>query len=92
MLWEVFVTRFEEAFEQYEQHRLAGELLGMSGRTFPPAVRSLRGGRELGNKLCYKVTKLSLQAAGLASVSQSAKVSRSLLQPPVLAYSMREEN
>jgi len=38
MLWEVFVTRFEEAFEQYEKHRLsseeAGELLGMSGRNF----------------------------------------------------------
>ena len=37
-LWEVFVTRFEEAFEQYEKHRLtgeeAGELLGMSGRNF----------------------------------------------------------
>jgi len=38
MLWEVFVTRFEEALEQYERHRLtaeeAGELLGMSGRNF----------------------------------------------------------
>jgi hypothetical protein len=38
MLWEVFVTRFQEAFEQYEKHRLsseeAGELLGMSGRNF----------------------------------------------------------
>jgi hypothetical protein len=38
MLWEVFVTRFEEAFEQYKCHRLtgeeAGELLGMSGRNF----------------------------------------------------------
>src|SRR5215470_8062625 len=38
MLWEVFVRRFEEAFEQYEKHRLtgeeAGELLGMSGRNF----------------------------------------------------------
>jgi hypothetical protein len=38
MLWEVFVTRFEEAFEQYERRRLsseeAGELLGMSGRNF----------------------------------------------------------
>ena len=31
MLWEVFVSRFEEALEQYERHRLtaeeAGELL-----------------------------------------------------------------
>ena len=38
MLWEVFVRRFEEAFEQYKRHRLtgeeAGELLGMSGRNF----------------------------------------------------------
>src|SRR6516225_1454814 len=38
MLWEVFVRRFEEAFEQYEKHLLsseeAGELLGMSGRNF----------------------------------------------------------
>jgi hypothetical protein len=34
MLWEVFVTRFAEAFEQYEKRRLtgeeAGELLGGS--------------------------------------------------------------
>jgi hypothetical protein len=32
------VTRFQEAFEQYEKHRLtgeeAGELLGVSGRNF----------------------------------------------------------
>jgi hypothetical protein len=38
MLWEVFVRRFEDAFEQYERGRLtgeeAGELLGMSGRNF----------------------------------------------------------
>jgi hypothetical protein len=38
MLWEAFVSRFEEAFEQYQRHRLtaeeAGELLGMSGRNF----------------------------------------------------------
>jgi hypothetical protein len=38
VLWEVFVTRFEEAFEQYERRSLtgeeAGELLGMSGRNF----------------------------------------------------------
>ena len=38
VLWEVFVTRFEEAFEQYKRQRLtgeeAGELLGMSGRNF----------------------------------------------------------
>jgi Helix-turn-helix domain len=38
MLWEVFVRRFEEAFEQYRRQRLtgeeAGELLGLSGRHF----------------------------------------------------------
>jgi transposase len=38
MLWEVFVTRFEEAFGQYRRRRLtaeeAGEVLGMSGRHF----------------------------------------------------------
>lgn len=38
MLWEVFVRRFEEAFEQYRRRRLtgeeAGELLGLSGRHF----------------------------------------------------------
>lgn len=38
MLWEVFVRRFEEAFEQYRHRRLtgeeAGELLGLSGRHF----------------------------------------------------------
>jgi hypothetical protein len=38
MLWEVFVTRFEEALSRYRRRRLtaeeAGELLGMSGRNF----------------------------------------------------------
>jgi len=116
MLWEAFVTRFQEAFEQYEKHRLsseeAGELLGMSGRNFRrlcvryeedgiEGLRDRRIGkvssrraptRELermhalyrerysdftvkhfheqlvkrhGYKLCYTVTKASLQAAGL---------------------------
>jgi hypothetical protein len=115
-LWEVFVTRFEEAFEQYRRRRLtgdeAGELLGMSGRHFrrlciryeDEGVEGLRDRRigkvsprraperELermqafyrerysdftvkhfheqlvrrhGYKLCYTVTRLSLQAAGL---------------------------
>src|SRR5580704_17698741 len=118
MLWEVFVTRFQEAFEQYEKHRLsseeARELLGMSGRNFRRlCVRSEEDGieglrdwrigkvsshraptRELermhalyrerysdftvkhfheqlvkrhGYKLCYTVTKASLQAAGLVA-------------------------
>lgn len=38
MLWEVFVSRFEEALDRYRKRRLtaeeAGELLGMSGRNF----------------------------------------------------------
>src|SRR5215468_797802 len=38
MLWEAFVSRFQDAFEQYQRRRLtaeeAGELLGMSGRNF----------------------------------------------------------
>lgn len=38
MLWEVFVIRFDEAFERYRRRALtgeeAGELLGMSGRNF----------------------------------------------------------
>lgn len=118
MLWEAFVSRFEEAFEQYKRHRLtgeeAGELLGMSGRNFrrlcvryeEEGVEGLRdrrigkvsprraSTRELarmhdlyrerysdftvkhfheqlvrrhGYKLCYTVTRLSLQAAGLVA-------------------------
>ena len=118
MLWEVFVRRFEEAFEQYEKHLLsseeAGELLGMSGRNFrrlcvryeEDGVEGLRdrrigkvsprraAARELERmhelyrerysdftvkhfheqlvkrhhyKLCYTVTKASLQAAGLVA-------------------------
>lgn len=117
-LWEVFVSRFEEAFEQYKRHRLtgeeAGELLGMSGRQFRRLVvryeedgieglRDRRIGkvsprrapaRELERmhalyrerygdftvkhfheqlvrrhnyRLCYTVTRLSLQAAGLVA-------------------------
>ena len=116
MPWEVFVTRFEEAFEQYQRRRLsseeAGELLGMSGRNFrrlcvryeeegSEGLRDRRIGkvsprrtpaRELERmhelyrerysdftvkhfhehlvkrhnyKLCYTVTRMSLQAAGL---------------------------
>jgi Helix-turn-helix domain len=38
VLWEAFVTRFEDALARYRRHRLnadeAGELLGMSGRQF----------------------------------------------------------
>ncbi len=118
MLWEVFVTRFEEALEQYKRHRLtgeeAGEVLGMSGRNFRrlcvryeddgiEGLRDRRIGkvsprrapeRELkrmhdlyreryrdftvkhfheqllrrhGYKLCYTVTRLSLQAAALVA-------------------------
>jgi len=118
MLWEVFVSRFEEAFEQYKRQRLtgeeAGELLGMSGRNFRrlcvryeedgieglrdrrlgkvsprrSPIRELARMHELyrerysdftvkhfheqlvsrhGYKLCYTVTRLSLQAAGLVA-------------------------
>jgi hypothetical protein len=31
MLWEVFVTRFQEAFEQYEKHRLSSRSRGIAG-------------------------------------------------------------
>jgi hypothetical protein len=118
MLREVFVSRFEEAFEQYKRHRLtgeeAGELLGMSGRNFrrlcvryeEDGIEGLRDrrigkisphrapARELERMhalyrerysdftvkhfheqlvhrhnytLCYTVTRLSLQAAGLVA-------------------------
>jgi hypothetical protein len=118
MLQEVFVSRFEEAFEQCKRYRLtseeAGELLGMSGRNFRrlcvryeddgiAGLRDRRIGkisprrapaRELERmhelfrerysdftvkhfheqlvrrhnyKLCYTVTRLSLQAAGLVA-------------------------
>jgi transposase len=118
MLWEAFVSRFEDAFEQYQRRRLtaeeAGELLGMSGRNFRRLViryeedgieglRDRRIGkasprrapaRELERmhtlyrerysdftvkhfheelvrrhnyKLCYTVTRLSLQAANLVA-------------------------
>jgi Helix-turn-helix domain len=117
-LWEVFVSRFEEAFEQYKRHRLtgeeAGELLGMSGRNFrrlcvryeEDGIEGLRDrrigkvsprrapARELERMhelyrerysdftvkhfheqlvrrhnyhLCYTVTRLSLQTAGLVA-------------------------
>jgi len=118
MLWEVFVTRFEEALGQYQRRRLnaeeAGELLGMSGRNFrrlcaryeEDGIEGLRD-RRIGKlsprraperelermhelyrerysdftvkhfheqlvrrhayKLCYTVTRLSLQAAGLVA-------------------------
>lgn len=127
MLWEVFVTRFEEAFEQYRRQRLtgeeAGELLGMSGRNFrrlciryeedgveglgdrrigkvsprrAPA-RELERMHELyrerygdftvkhfheqlvrrhGYKLCYTVTRLSLQAAGLVAKARRRSAHR----------------
>src|ERR1700752_3575958 len=38
VLWEAYVTRFEDAFDRYKKGRLtaeaAGELLGLSGRHF----------------------------------------------------------
>ena len=127
MLWEVFVSRFEEALEQYERHRLTaeevGELLGMSGRNFrrlcvryeEDGIEGLRDrrigkvsprrapARELERmhdlyresysdftvkhfheqlvrrhnyKLCYTVTKLSLQAAGLVTKAKRRSAHR----------------
>lgn len=127
MLWEVFVSRFEEAFEQYKRHRLtgeeAGELLGLSGRQFrrlcvryeEDGIEGLRDrrigkvsprrtpARELermhdlyrerysdltvkhfheqllqrhGYKLCYTVTRLSLQAAGLVTKAKRRSAHR----------------
>jgi transposase len=127
MLWEVFVTRFQEAFEQYEKRRLsseeAGELLGMSGRNFrrlcvryeEDGIEGLRDRRigkvsprrapagELARmhelyrerysdftvkhfheqlvkrhdyKLCYTVTKASLQAAGLVAKARRRSAHR----------------
>ena len=127
MLWEVFVTRFQETFGQYEKHRLsgeeAGELLGMSGRNFrrlcvryeEDGVEGLRDrrigkvsprrapARELERmhelyrerysdftvkhfheqlvkrhhyKLCYTVTKASLQAAGLVAKAKRRSAHR----------------
>src|SRR5437667_1609192 len=137
VLWEVFVRRFEEAFEQYKRHRLtgeeAGELLGMSGRNFRRlsvryeeagivGLRDQRIGkvsprrtpeRELlrmhelyrerysdftakhfheqlvrrhGYKLCYTVTRLSLQAAGLVAKAKrrGAHRKKRLRRPPRL--------
>jgi transposase len=127
MLWEVFVTRFQEAFEQYEKRRLsseeAGELLGMSGRNFrrlcvryeEDGIEGLRD-RRIGKvsprrapagelermhelyrerysdftvkhfheqlvkrhdyKLCYTVTKASLQAAGLVAKARRRSAHR----------------
>ena len=127
MLWEVYVTRFEEALERYRKRRLtgeeAGELLGMSGRHFrrlavryeedgAEGLRDLRLGKPLprrapaaeltrmqrlyqeryrgmtvkhfhehlverhGYKLCYTVTRLALQAAGLVSPGKRRGVHR----------------
>ena len=46
VLWEVYVTRFEEALDRYKRHRLsaeeAGELLGLSGRTSAVSARATR--------------------------------------------------
>src|SRR5207244_8468670 len=113
MLWEVFVRRFEEAFEQYKRHRLTGEeaascwrcrgatssgcafamrrpdrglarpadrqgvvaaragaRVRADARALPGALPRLHGEafheqlvRRHGYKLCYTVTRLSLQAA-----------------------------
>ena len=127
MLWEAFVSRFEEAFEQYKRRRLtgeeAGELLGMSGRHFrrlcvryeEDGIEGLRDrrigkvsprrapARELERMhalyreryhdftvkhfheqlvrrhnyhLCYTVTRLSLQSAGLVAKARRRSAHR----------------
>jgi hypothetical protein len=48
MLWQVFVTRFREAFEQFEKLDCRARRPGSCwaiGTELPSAVRSLRGGR-----------------------------------------------
>src|SRR5262249_61989649 len=71
MLWEVFVSRFEEALEQYERDRLtaeeAGELLGMSGRNFRRlCVRYEEDGIEgLRDRRIGKVSPRRAPAGGL---------------------------
>jgi hypothetical protein len=46
VLWEVYVTRFDEALDRYKQHRLsaeeAGELPCLSGRHFRSGQQSAR--------------------------------------------------
>jgi hypothetical protein len=60
MLWEVFVTRFQEAFERYEKHWLsseeAGELLGMSGRNF--------------RRLCIRYEEDGIEGCAIGKVSR----------------------
>ena len=62
MLWEAFVTRFEDALERYRKGRLsgdeAGELLGMSGRNF--------------RRLCVRYEDLCQDAPGTLPVVKQA--------------------
>ena len=65
-LWEVFVSRFEEAFEQYQRHRLtaeeAGELLGMSGRNF--------------RRLCNRYEEDGIEACAIGGLAKSRRGER----------------
>jgi len=73
MLWEVFVTRFEEAFGQYRRRRLnadeAGELLGVSGRHFR---RLCDRYEEEGARACAIAGSAKCRRAGHRRVSSSA--------------------
>lgn len=76
MLWEVFVTRFEDALEGYKKRRLtaeeAGELLGMSGRHFRRlGVRYAEEGVEgLGDRRIGKPSPRRAPAAELERMRQ----------------------
>jgi hypothetical protein len=72
MLWEVFVSRFEEALEQYERHRLtaeeAGELLGMSGAISGGCAFAMR---RMGSKACVIAGSAKYRHAGRRRVNSS---------------------
>ena len=75
-LWEVFVTRFEDALDRHRKRRLtaeeAGELLGMSGRNFRRlAVRYDEDGVEgLADRRLGKVSPRRAPAAELTRMQE----------------------
>ena len=78
MLWEVFVTRFQEAFGQYEKRRLsseeAGEPLGMSGRNFRRlCVRSSRRWQRPARSFLRTTTSVSLILSRLYRRQRAAR-------------------
>src|SRR3974377_482313 len=81
MLWEVFVRRFEEAFEQYRRRRLtgeeAGELLGMSGRHFRRLCLGYEGGRS-GGRGDRRIGKISPRRAPARELERMRELYREL--------------